>query len=54
MAGKSGAARRNEGQKQQSGNLGQKEAQQEKRSESELARMGELSKSNDEQNEKDE
>ncbi len=54
MTGKSGAARKNERQKQQQpGNLGQKDAQQEKRSESELAHMGELSKSNDKEKEEE-
>ncbi|HEX5508226.1 MAG TPA: hypothetical protein VFX37_06955 [Pseudolabrys sp.] len=46
MASKSEATRKDDLQKRQKeGNLGQKEAHQEKRSDSELAHMGELTRS---------
>jgi len=45
MTGKSEHIRKEEPQKQQQGNLGQKEAELEQRSEGELARMGEHNKS---------
>jgi hypothetical protein len=54
MAGKSGATRKDSPHNaHQQGNLGQKEALQEKRSESELAHMGELSRSEKTEEEKD-
>lgn len=44
MTGKPEQAHTDESKKRQQGNLGQKEAEQERRSQSELDRMGELTK----------
>jgi hypothetical protein len=46
MSAKKKHSEENKPQKKQQGNLGQKDAEQQQRSDSELSHMGELSKSN--------